>query len=302
MRLDLNGKSINAVANGSCSNGGVTHFIRVKSGGDLTITDTSDDKSGCITATYGANSVLEVSEIMSDGKLTLADGKIQNVASTNYGSSSVYVRDGGTFILNGGTATAVKPNASKRAYAVYNAGAMKMLSGSIVSSDSSTAAVTQSSSSPLEISGGNIDSANKMFISASQGKAVAIISGGQFSGALKVKWIAECAVGINNETGSTADKAAPETYNACINSKLYFTGETDADEAVKALASYVINPGASSVKTIKSLKKGKYYYMKGRSYKKVGSTTYYGAWSKTKLRKKSNRATKSCSGSADKDE
>ena len=177
-----------------------------------------------------------------------------------------------------------------------------MLSGSIVSSDSSTAAVTQSSSSPLEISGGNIDSANKMFISASQGKAVAIISGGQFSGALKVKWIAECAVGINNETGSTADKAAPETYNACINSKLYFTGETDADEAVKALASYVINPGASSVKTIKSLKKGKYYYMKGRSYKKVGSTTYYGAWSKTKLRKKSNRATKSCSGSADKDE
>lgn len=237
MRLDLNGKSINAVANGSCSNGGVTHFIRVKSGGDLTITDTSDDKSGCITATYGANSVLEVIEIMSDGKLTLADGKIQNVASTNYGSSSVYVRDGGTFILNGGTATAVKPNASKRAYAVYNAGAMKMLSGSIVSSDSSTAAVTQSSSSPLEISGGNIDSANKMFISASQGKAVPIISGGQFSGALKVKWIAECAVGINNETGSTADKAAPETYNACINSKLYFTGETDADEAVKALAS-----------------------------------------------------------------
>ena len=66
MRLDLNGKSINAVANGSCSNGGVTHFIRVKSGGDLTITDTSDDKSGCITATYGANSVLEVIEIMSD--------------------------------------------------------------------------------------------------------------------------------------------------------------------------------------------------------------------------------------------
>ena len=69
-----------------------------------------------------------------------------------------------------------------------------------------------------------------------------------------------------------------------------------------ASASYVINPGASSVKTIKSLKKGKYYYMKGRSYKKVGSTTYYGAWSKTKLRKKSNRATQSCSGSADKDE
>ncbi|MCI7248033.1 MAG: hypothetical protein MR492_00395 [Clostridiales bacterium] len=32
--------------------------------------------------------------------------------------------------------------------------------------------------------------------------------------------------------------------------------------------------------------KGKYYYVKVRSYKKVGSTTYYGAWSKTKLSKK----------------
>lgn len=39
-------------------------------------------------------------------------------------------------------------------------------------------------------------------------------------------------------------------------------------------------------KAIKSLKKGKYYYVKVRAYKKVGSTTYYSAWSKTKLSKK----------------
>ncbi|MBQ0018658.1 MAG: hypothetical protein KBS63_05625 [Clostridiales bacterium] len=39
-------------------------------------------------------------------------------------------------------------------------------------------------------------------------------------------------------------------------------------------------------KTIKKLKKGKKYYVKVRAYKKVGSKTYYGAWSKTKLSKK----------------
>lgn len=42
----------------------------------------------------------------------------------------------------------------------------------------------------------------------------------------------------------------------------------------------------SYYKTIKSLKKGKQYYVKVRAYKKVGTTTYYGAWSKTMLSKK----------------
>ncbi len=42
----------------------------------------------------------------------------------------------------------------------------------------------------------------------------------------------------------------------------------------------------ASYKTIKSLKKGKCYYVKARAYKKVGTKTYYGAWSKTKLSKK----------------
>lgn len=36
-------------------------------------------------------------------------------------------------------------------------------------------------------------------------------------------------------------------------------------------------------KTIKNLKVGKVYYVKVRAYKKVGSVTYYGNWSTTKL-------------------
>ena len=42
----------------------------------------------------------------------------------------------------------------------------------------------------------------------------------------------------------------------------------------------------STSKTIKKLKKGKYYYIKVRAYKKVSGKTYYGAWSSTKLSKK----------------
>ncbi|MDO4501998.1 MAG: hypothetical protein Q4D06_02340 [Coriobacteriia bacterium] len=42
----------------------------------------------------------------------------------------------------------------------------------------------------------------------------------------------------------------------------------------------------SQSKAIKSLKKGKQYYVKVRAYKKSGGTTYYGPWSKTKLSKK----------------
>ena len=39
-------------------------------------------------------------------------------------------------------------------------------------------------------------------------------------------------------------------------------------------------------KTIKSLKKGKRYYVKMRAFKKVNGTTYYSAWTKAKLSKK----------------
>lgn len=42
----------------------------------------------------------------------------------------------------------------------------------------------------------------------------------------------------------------------------------------------------SNSKTIKKLKKGKQYYVKVRAYKKVGNTTYYGDFSRTKLSKK----------------
>ena len=42
----------------------------------------------------------------------------------------------------------------------------------------------------------------------------------------------------------------------------------------------------SYYKTLSKLTKGKYYYVKVRTYKKVSGKTYYGAWSKTKLSKK----------------
>lgn len=267
--IDLNGKEITAVSNGSCSDGGATHFIRVKNGGDLTITDSSEEKDGCITATYGAYSQLLAVEVMSGGKFAFNGGKIQNAASTNYGSATVYIRAGGTFILDGGTVAAVKASASKRSYAVWNVGTMKMISGLITSNDSSTAAVTQNAAKPesedeitMEITGGVIDSASKEFLSISQNNALPVISGGQFSGALNVTWIADGAYGINGDTGSTIVAVAPEDYQACINQKLFYTGANGADDAVKAFANgdtltLKKTPG-EEVKTTKEFSSGKF--------------------------------------------
>ncbi len=266
--LDLNGKKITAVSNGSCSDGGATHFIRVKGGGDLTITDSSAEKDGCITATYGANSSLLIVEVMSGGKFTFTGGKIKNAADTNYGSSTVYVREGGAFILDGGTVAAVKPTAKKRAYAVWNVGKMKMTSGLITSDDSLTAAVTQDAAKPetedeitMEITGGEIDAANKTVISVSYKKALPVISGGQFSGALNVKWLADGVYGINGDTGSTVVNAAPETFNACINQKLFYTGETGANDAVMAMTNgdtLTLKKTPGEVKTTQSFSSGKF--------------------------------------------
>ena len=258
--LDLNGKTITAVSNGSCSGRGATHFIRVKNGGIFTVTDTSESKEGCITATYGASSQLLVVEIMSGGKFTLDAGKIQNAASTNYGSSTVYVREGGTFILDGGTVAAVA--AKKRAYPVFNNGIMEMKNGLITSNDSASEGILQKSTQPLKINGGNINVTHKVSISISQGKAMPIISGGKFSGVLDVKWIAEGKYAVYDGTDSAVVDTAPETYNACINQKLYFTGETGADDAVKALDAgntiVLRKTPSEGAKTRKSFSSGKF--------------------------------------------
>lgn len=51
----------------------------------------------------------------------------------------------------------------------------------------------------------------------------------------------------------------------------------------KGYTSWKYTTTSSYYKTIKSLKKGKYYYAKVRAYKTVGGVKYYGAWSSVKL-------------------
>lgn len=54
----------------------------------------------------------------------------------------------------------------------------------------------------------------------------------------------------------------------------------------KGTSTWKYTTTTSSSKTIKSLKKGKTYYVKVRAYKTVSKVKYYGEWSKTKLSKK----------------
>ena len=45
---------------------------------------------------------------------------------------------------------------------------------------------------------------------------------------------------------------------------------------------YTISKNTSSYKTLKSLKKNKKYYVRIRTYKKIGDKKYYSSWSKYK--------------------
>ena len=73
-----------------------------------------------------------------------------------------------------------------------------------------------------------------------------------------------------------------------LSTKVASTGGTTYQIAYKkkGTSKWKYTTTTSKSKTIKSLKKGKKYYVKVRAYKTVDGKKIYGSWSKTKLSKK----------------
>lgn len=235
LTLDLNGHAVDACANGGHPS--ATHFIRIENGGNLTITDTSENKDGSITARYAGNSVLLVMEVMDGGTLTVEGGKIQNAGgtATNYGSETVYVRSGGIFYLNGGNIHSARISASKRIHPVYNNGGTVVMNGGSVTSTSTDEAFSISSGT-LTINGGDITGLTAASAIWSTSKPTVTINGGSFKGALKADWLGEDAVGVYDGTNTVIAESAPSEYVANLNGRIYYTGEGGADKAFTAAA------------------------------------------------------------------
>ena len=110
--LDLNGYTMDGVAYGG---GKKTHYVYATNGAVLTVTDNSEAKTGKITASYGANSTLNVLHA-SNAKIVL-DGGVIEAHDANFGMIGVLVLDGGEFVMNGGEIRAAKFN-NRGGYAI----------------------------------------------------------------------------------------------------------------------------------------------------------------------------------------
>ena len=258
--LDLNGKTITAVANGGCTDGGrVTHFIRVMSEGNLTIEDTSESKKGAITVSYGGNSSLRVIEVLSGGKLTVTGGTIQNAGgdATNFGSSTVYVCKGGVFDLKGGVIHG--ENATAKAFPVWVDGGNMTMSGGKISATCDYADGITLVGGQLTVTDGDITELIGASISPSKNYTISL-QGGSFKGALSPEWIDVGNYGICNGVNTQVVTDKPMEYTAAVNDVLYYISENGADLAVQNAVNgqklVLLKTPSADVKTTKVFAQG----------------------------------------------
>lgn len=214
--LDLNGFTLNAVADGA-ANASKTYFMTLVNGSVVTVDDSSSSKAGTIKVTYLANSTLLVFDVCDTSKFILNNGTLTNGADVNYGATIVYLRNSASFEMNGGTVAAIKnPSAAKRVYSLYmndltntaviNAGVVSSdyLNGinyvgslTINGGEISAAGVAVSGSmglSTLTINDGRIvNTAGGNAVSAGQNNTLSI-AGGIFGGAVKVSTASKAAI------------------------------------------------------------------------------------------------------------
>ncbi|MDO4501995.1 MAG: InlB B-repeat-containing protein [Coriobacteriia bacterium] len=116
------------------------------------------------------------------------------------------------------------------------------------------------------------------------GKATVTVTGkGAYTGKItKTFSIVPKAASLKSVTAGT------RKLTAVASTKASSTGGTTYQFAYKqkGAKTWKYASTTSQSKVVKSLKKGRQYYVKVRAYKKVGGTAYNGAWSKTKLSKK----------------
>ena len=81
------------------------------------------------------------------------------------------------------------------------------------------------------------------------------------------------------------DTEAAKTPDTAEVSKTAEKKKPGISKFTKGLKNVTVKKYSSKGKKIKSLKKGKKYYVRVRAYRVVNGKTYYGAWSKAKSKK-----------------
>ena len=206
--LDLNGYTMDGVAYVTDH----AHYLDIKNGAKLTVTDGSEAKTGRITASFSGSSALNViriygSELIinggtisahdhaqgglnfiyvdTDGKITLNDGTIESLARTKLGAQGISLKDAtATAIINGGVI-----KAEEWCSGITGAGVVTVSGGTIESFSSVRNMI-------VTVSGGNFT--NYEFKYA---KTVSI-TGGTFDKEVDTKYLTKGYACVENDDGT----------------------------------------------------------------------------------------------------
>ena len=194
--LDLNGHVLDGLAYGGS---GATHYFKATNGAVLTITDSSEAKTGKITSWYAGNSALNVIYV-ENAKVVLNGGTI-TAHDANYGMVGIMAKANANVEINGGEVQGLYFKANrKRGYAIDVAAATATLTvngGVLSTNDPSCYAIYNTASdSTVSVNGGTIAAMTFMK------NTVVSITGGTFKSAVKPDYLTKGYACLENEDGT----------------------------------------------------------------------------------------------------
>lgn len=194
--LDLNGHVLDGLAYGGS---GATHYFKATNGAVLTITDSSEAKTGKITSWYAGNSALNVIYV-ENAKVVLNGGTI-TAHDANYGMVGIMAKANANVEINGGEVQGLYFKANrKRGYAIDVAAATATLTvngGVLSTNDPSCYAIYNTASdSTVSVNGGTIAAMTFMK------NTVVSITSGTFKSAVKPDYLTKGYACLKNEDGT----------------------------------------------------------------------------------------------------
>ncbi len=194
--LDLNGHVLDGLAYGGS---GATHYFKATNGAVLTINDSSEAKTGKITAWYAANSPLNVIYV-ENAKVVLNAGTI-TAHDANFGMVGIMAKAKANVEINGGEVQGLYFKANrKRGYAIDVAAptATLTVNGGVLSTNdpSCYAIFNTASGSTVSVNGGTIAAMTFMK------NTVVSITGGTFKSAVKPDYLTKGYACLKNEDGT----------------------------------------------------------------------------------------------------
>ena len=194
--LDLNGHVLDGLAYGGS---GATHYFKATNGAVLTITDSSEAKTGKITSWYAANSPLSVIYV-ENAKVVLNAGTV-TAHDANFGMVGIMAKANANVEINGGEVQGLYFEANrKRGYAINVAAptATLTVNGGVLSTNdpSCYAIYNTASGSTVSVNGGTIAAMTFMK------NTVVSITGGTFKSAVKPDYLTKGYACLKNEDGT----------------------------------------------------------------------------------------------------